>query len=58
MVFYLGRAPNGEKTEWKMNEYKSIQPGDYYSSSSSSTIIPNIATTPRVHILFMIIQNP
>lgn len=22
MVFYKGRAPNGEKTQWKMNEYK------------------------------------
>ena len=24
MVFYKGRAPNGEKTQWKMNEYKAI----------------------------------
>ncbi|KGN48278.1 hypothetical protein Csa_004186 [Cucumis sativus] len=24
MVFYNGRAPNGTKTEWKMNEYKAI----------------------------------
>lgn len=22
MVFYTGRAPNGTKTKWKMNEYK------------------------------------
>ncbi|KAJ8537617.1 hypothetical protein K7X08_014157 [Anisodus acutangulus] len=22
MVFYKGRAPNGKKTQWKMNEYK------------------------------------
>ncbi|KAF2307655.1 hypothetical protein GH714_030615 [Hevea brasiliensis] len=34
MVFYRGRAPNGRKTDWKMNEYKAIQ-GE--SSSSSST---------------------
>ncbi|KAK8649399.1 hypothetical protein V6N13_130128 [Hibiscus sabdariffa] len=25
MVFYNGRAPHGNKTDWKMNEYKAIQ---------------------------------
>ncbi|KAJ8899563.1 hypothetical protein K2173_018537 [Erythroxylum novogranatense] len=25
MIFYQGRAPNGRKTEWKINEYKAIQ---------------------------------
>lgn len=25
MVFYNGRAPNGRKTEWKMNEYKALE---------------------------------
>ncbi|KAJ1686256.1 hypothetical protein LUZ63_017646 [Rhynchospora breviuscula] len=25
MVFYQGRAPNGTKTNWKMNEYKALQ---------------------------------
>ncbi|KAJ7971662.1 putative NAC domain-containing protein [Quillaja saponaria] len=37
MVFYIGRAPNGTKTEWKMNEYKAIK-GEASSSSSSSAI--------------------
>ncbi|KAJ7971622.1 putative NAC domain-containing protein [Quillaja saponaria] len=37
MVFCIGRAPNGTKTEWKMNEYKTIK-GDASSSSSSSAI--------------------
>ncbi|KAB2087025.1 hypothetical protein ES319_A04G075100v1 [Gossypium barbadense] len=34
MVFYKGRAPNGIKTEWKMNEYKAIEQG---ASSISAT---------------------
>lgn len=40
MVFYNGRAPNGRKTKWKMNEYKSIE-GET-SSSSSSTVLPKV----------------
>ncbi|KAJ7971623.1 NAC domain containing protein [Quillaja saponaria] len=37
MVFYIGRAPNGMKTEWMMSEYKAIK-GDASSSSRSSAI--------------------
>ncbi|KAL9428143.1 hypothetical protein AB3S75_030185 [Citrus x aurantiifolia] len=37
MVFYGGRAPNGRKTEWKMNEYKAI---DAEASTSSSSATP------------------
>ncbi|CAK8576407.1 unnamed protein product [Lathyrus sativus] len=25
MVFYIGKAPSGRKTKWKMNEYRAIQ---------------------------------
>ena len=46
MVFYVGRAPQGEKTQWKMNEYKAIQlGGDQASSSTSAT------TTPTVYLI-------
>ncbi|KAL2533519.1 NAC domain-containing protein 90 [Abeliophyllum distichum] len=36
MVFYVGRAPNGTKTPWKMNEYKAIQFPEANSSSSTT----------------------
>ncbi|XP_022842757.1 NAC domain-containing protein 90-like [Olea europaea var. sylvestris] len=38
MVFYVGRAPNGTKTSWKMNEYKAIELGE-----ASSSIQPQIS---------------
>ncbi|KAK7257611.1 hypothetical protein RIF29_31696 [Crotalaria pallida] len=28
MVFYKGKAPTGNKTKWKMNEYKAIEPSN------------------------------
>ncbi|KAJ8421155.1 hypothetical protein Cgig2_013893 [Carnegiea gigantea] len=47
MVFYKGKAPNGKKTKWKMNEYKAIKQDDNITtnsnaSSSSSSTIPNL----------------
>nr|GMD29951.1 NAC domain-containing protein 90-like [Ipomoea batatas] len=37
MVFYTGRAQNGTKTEWKINEYKAVR-GD----ASASTPLSNL----------------
>ncbi|KAF8048855.1 hypothetical protein N665_2369s0001 [Sinapis alba] len=34
MVFYIGKAPTGRKTKWKMNEYKGIDE----TASSISTV--------------------
>ncbi|RDX66073.1 NAC domain-containing protein 90, partial [Mucuna pruriens] len=38
MVFYSGRAPNGTKTDWKMNEYTAIKP----QPSSSNKTVPTL----------------
>lgn len=40
MVFYMGKAPSGKKTKWKMNEYRAIEvPAN-----------PSSAVTPKVNI--------
>ncbi|KAI3471911.1 hypothetical protein Pfo_028599 [Paulownia fortunei] len=36
MVFYVGRAPSGRKTVWKMNEYKVIESDEASSSSTAA----------------------
>ncbi|KAI3471791.1 hypothetical protein Pfo_028444 [Paulownia fortunei] len=36
MVFYVGRAPSGRKTVWKMNEYKAIESDEASSSSTAA----------------------
>ncbi|KAJ8754739.1 hypothetical protein K2173_012128 [Erythroxylum novogranatense] len=36
MVFYMGRAPSGQKTEWKMNEYKLIMRGEASPSAAAA----------------------
>ncbi|KAK4834673.1 hypothetical protein QYF36_026635 [Acer negundo] len=38
MVFYNGRAPNGKKTEWKMNEYKALD-GEASSSTGAGPLV-------------------
>ncbi|GER29049.1 transcription initiation factor TFIID subunit 2 [Striga asiatica] len=42
MVFYVGRAPYGKKTMWKMIEYKSVRAAAPSSSSSSSSAAPQV----------------
>ncbi|KAL9150179.1 hypothetical protein ABFS82_12G152700 [Erythranthe guttata] len=47
MVFYIGRAPNGTKTIWKMNEYKAFdysncEPSIHNSSSSTTLADPQL----------------
>ncbi|KZV40562.1 NAC domain-containing protein 90-like [Dorcoceras hygrometricum] len=41
MVFYEGRAPNGRKTAWKMNEYKAMET-DLDASSTSAQENPQV----------------
>lgn len=51
MVFYSGRAPNGTKTDWKMNEYTAIK------TSSSSPTVPYIYyTCLRIRVGYILIS--
>ncbi|XP_008462671.2 NAC domain-containing protein 90-like [Cucumis melo] len=56
MVFYKGRAPNGTKTEWKMNEYKAIVHHGFINDSQPehhSASDPNPSsfdTTPTIRL--------
>lgn len=51
MVFYSGRAPNGSKTDWKMNEYKAIVP----QPSSTRPSAPLVRTSRLQKSLFYLI---
>ncbi|XWS66631.1 hypothetical protein CRYUN_Cryun05aG0216600 [Craigia yunnanensis] len=47
MVFYNGRAPNGRKTEWKMNEYKAIE--EAASSNGATSTLRHEFSLCRVY---------
>ncbi|KAF8034088.1 hypothetical protein BT93_C0387 [Corymbia citriodora subsp. variegata] len=40
MVFYVGKAPTGRKTKWKLNEYRAIETNSPPDSNSSSSSVP------------------
>ncbi|XP_030456890.1 NAC domain-containing protein 90-like [Syzygium oleosum] len=43
MVFYMGKAPTGRKTPWKLNEYRAIELSTTNPNSTSSNIsIPKL----------------
>ncbi|XP_056169503.1 NAC domain-containing protein 90-like [Syzygium oleosum] len=43
MVFYVGKAPTGRKTQWKLNEYRAIELSPTNPNSTSSNIsIPKV----------------
>lgn len=45
MVFYEGRAPTGNKTRWKMNEYKAV---DLAAADDDAAPPPQPGATVRV----------
>ncbi|KAK3408246.1 hypothetical protein EUGRSUZ_J00521 [Eucalyptus grandis] len=40
MVFYVGKAPTGRKTKWKLNEYRAIEIISPPAPNSSSSSVP------------------
>ncbi|XP_030456914.1 NAC domain-containing protein 90-like [Syzygium oleosum] len=55
MVFYVGKAPTGRKTQWKLNEYRTIELSPTNPNSTSSNIsIPKLRrefTLCRVYVV-------
>nr|UBT01679.1 NAC transcription factor 75 [Litchi chinensis] len=49
MVFYNGRAPNGKKTEWKMNEYKAVDREASSSAGATPTVMRQEFSVCRVY---------
>ncbi|CAK9174912.1 unnamed protein product [Ilex paraguariensis] len=56
MVFYRGRVPGGRKTEWKMNEYKSIA-GEASSSASATPKLRQELSLCRVYLKSTILKT-
>ncbi|KAE8679403.1 hypothetical protein F3Y22_tig00111402pilonHSYRG01384 [Hibiscus syriacus] len=50
VVFYNGRAPSGQKTDWKMNEYKAFQGEVSSVSLANSAQLPLRPLAGAVHI--------
>ncbi|XP_052176062.1 NAC domain-containing protein 90-like [Diospyros lotus] len=48
MVFYIGKAPTGRKTDWKMNEYRTIE-GEVSSSRNAIPKLRQDLSLCRVH---------
>ncbi|XP_056169333.1 NAC domain-containing protein 90-like [Syzygium oleosum] len=51
MVFYVGKAPTGRKTQWKLNEYRAIELSPTNPNSTSSNI-----SIPKVNVLFQFLD--
>ncbi|KAF7847936.1 hypothetical protein BT93_L2435 [Corymbia citriodora subsp. variegata] len=56
MVFYVGKAPTGRKTKWKLNEYRAIEIISTRDSNSSSSSMPTFrlrreVTLCRVYVV-------
>lgn len=52
MVFYIGKAPAGSKTKWKMNEYRAIEQapdqltGNIPKVRISKILFPTVSAIP------------
>lgn len=56
MVFYQGRAPTGNKTRWKMNEYKAVADDDVAPPATAAgapiMVRPSVLPLPLLHAVY------
>lgn len=54
LVFYIGKAPRGSKTNWIMHEYRLLEPQRRTTRTSRVRIMSNIITIVVVVVVILV----